>query len=115
MEQEYFIIDKETNKPLGMPKYDNNKQGQYYCSIGASNSFGRFIAEEHLHACLYSRLNISGINAEVAPGQWEFQIGPCCGIDEGDEMWIARYLLIRIAEKHNLNICFEPKPYMIIE
>ena len=85
-------------------------QGQYYCSVGGNNSFGRVIAEEHLDACIYAGIKISGINAEVAPGQWEFQIGPCVGIEEGDHLWVARYLLQRVAEKYNAFINFEPKP-----
>lgn len=108
IEQEYFIIDPKTNLPLG---FDNSKkQGQFYCSAGAENAFGRKIAEEHLQACLIAGIKISGINAEVAPGQWEFQIGPCEGIESGDHLWVARYLLVRIAEKHGLTIDFEPKP-----
>jgi glutamine synthetase len=91
LEQEYFLINKETNKPLGFPKNgDPEPQGQYYCSAGANNAFGRDIAEEHLWACINAGINISGINAEVAPGQWEFQIGPCVGIEEGDHLWTAR-------------------------
>tara|TARA_B100001057_G_scaffold432999_1_gene461586 strand:+ start:414 stop:1439 length:1026 start_codon:yes stop_codon:yes gene_type:complete len=109
LEQEYFIIDPNSNKPLG---YNNKSaaQGNYYCGLGSNNIFGRTIAEEHLRACLYSNLQISGINAEVAPGQWEYQIGPCVGIDAGDQMLLSRYLLERIAETHNYLISFHPKP-----
>lgn len=108
MEQEYFIIDPITNKPLG---YDENKtQGQYYCSVGVENAFGRKIAEEHLLECINYGVKISGINAEVAPGQWEYQIGPCEGIEMGDNLWIARYLLQKIAETHNVIINIDPKP-----
>jgi len=59
---------------------------------------------------LYAGIKIAGINAEVAPGQWEFQIGPCIGIEEGDHMWMARYLLERISEKHGVVISYAPKP-----
>ena len=108
IEQEYFIIDPNTNKPLG---YDENKtQGQYYCSVGTENAFGRKIAEEHLLECINYGITISGINAEVAPGQWEYQIGPCEGIEAGDNLWMARYLLQKIAEKHNVIINIDPKP-----
>ena len=108
IEQEYFIIDPITNKPLG---YDENKtQGQYYCSVGTENAFGRKIAEEHLLECINYGVTISGINAEVAPGQWEYQIGPCEGIESGDNLWIARYLLQKVAETHNVIINIEPKP-----
>ena len=111
LEQEYFLISPETEKPLGFPKNGlPNPQGQYYCSAGADNAYGRDVAEEHLQACLFAGIKISGINAEVAPGQWEFQIGPCIGIEEGDHLWMARYLLQRVAEKHNVIVDLEPKP-----
>ena len=96
------------NKIMG---YEENKtQGQFYCSVGSENAFGRDLAEQHLRACITAGIKISGINAEVAPGQWEFQIGPCVGIEEGDHLWMARYLLVLLAEKHNVTIDFEPKP-----
>lgn len=108
IEQEYFLIDPKTNKPLG---YDETKtQGQYYCSVGSANAFGRKFAEEHMSTCVNYGITISGINAEVAPGQWEYQVGPCAGIDAGDEMWISRYLLHKIGEKHNLIVTLDPKP-----
>jgi glutamine synthetase len=111
LEQEYFLFDVDTGRPLGFPAdKDPNPQGQYYCSAGAENSFGRDVAEDHLLACIDAGIKISGINAEVAPGQWEFQIGPCVGIEEGDHLWMARYILQRVAEKHNVIVNFEPKP-----
>ena len=108
LEQEYFIIDPKTKEPLGYNK--NDTQGQFYCSAGAENSFGRIVSEEHLNACIYAGIQISGTNAEVAPGQWEYQIGPCTGIDQGDQLWVSRYLLIRIAEKYGVSIDITPKP-----
>ena len=113
LEQEYFFIDPKTLLPIGFPSDPNdtkNKQGQYYCSAGFENNFGRDIAEEHLKACIQAGIKIAGINSEVAPGQWEFQIGPCIGIEEGDHLWMARYLLHRIGEKHKVIINFHPKP-----
>jgi len=113
LEQEYFLIDRKTKRPLGFPSNPEEfpqQQGQYYCSVGSNNAFGRQIVESHLEACLQAGVKISGINAEVAPGQWEFQVGPCEGIESGDHLWIARYLLLKIAEIHNLDIDFEPKP-----
>ena len=66
--------------------------------------------EEHLENCIKAGIQISGINAEVAPGQWEYQVGPCVGIDAADQLWISRYILIRTAEKHNVSIDFRAKP-----
>lgn len=111
IEQEFFIIDSNSKKVLGFQNENSpKKQGQYYCSVGADNAFGRKLLEEHLEHCIRARLQISGINAEVAPGQWEYQIGPCVGINSGDQLWISRYILMRIAEKYNYSINFHPKP-----
>ena len=108
LEQEYFLIDPNTNKPLGFDSCKN--QGQYYCSIGCGNAYGRPIAEEHMKLCIKTGIKISGMNAEVAPGQWEFQIGPCEGIEAGDHLWMARYLLQKVAEKNNTIVNIDPKP-----
>ncbi len=108
LEQEYFLMDSKTNLPLGFS--EDKTQGQFYCSTGADNAFGRNVAEKHLYACIHAGIKISGINAEVAPGQWEFQIGPCVGIEEGDHLWMARYLLQRVAEQHGVIVNLEPKP-----
>jgi len=108
LEQEYFLINPHTNLPLGFN--ENDKQGQFYCGVGSENIFGRHIVEDHLSKCLESGVKLSGINAEVAPGQWEFQVGPCTGIDAGDHLLMARYILLRIGEIHNVNVNFEPKP-----
>jgi glutamine synthetase len=110
-EQEYFLWDPETNKPLGFPAGGYpGPQGPYYCSVGAKNAFGRDIVEEHLDACLDAGLNVEGINAEVAAGQWEFQIFAKGAKEAGDQMWIGRYLLERIGEKYGVAINWHCKP-----
>lgn len=73
-------------------------------------AFGRELVEQHLEHCLYAGLNVSGINAEVMPGQWEYQVGPCVGIDSGDMLWMSRYILQRVGEQHGVVISFLPKP-----
>ena len=110
IEQEYFMYNAITNKPFGFDETD--KQGRFYCSIGYKKNFGRELAEEHLKLCLAAGIKISGINAEVAPGQWEFQIGICEGIDAGDHLWVARYILNRLSEKHGICINYHPKPLL---
>ncbi len=70
---------------------------------------GRDIVEAHYRACLYAGINHSGINAEVMPSQWEFQVGPCEGIEMGDHLTMARYLLYRIAEEWGVNVSMHPK------
>ena len=108
-EQEYFLWDPETNLPLGFPK-DQTPQGQFYCSVGAKNNFGREIIEDHLNQCLDAGLNVEGINAEVAAGQWEYQLFSKGAKNAGDEMWISRYLAERNAEKYGIAIEWHPKP-----
>ena len=100
-EQEYFLWDPETNLPLGFPK-DQTPQGQFYCSVGGKNAFGRDIMDEHLDICLEAGINVEGTNAEVAAGQWEFQTFAKGAKQAGDEMWVARYLLERTAENLSL-------------
>jgi len=85
-------------------------QGPYYCSIGTENAFGRAVCEAHYKACLYAGINISGINGEVMPGQWEYQVGPCVGIASGDQLLVSRYLLIRVCEQYGVVVSFDPKP-----
>jgi glutamine synthetase len=113
-EQEYILLKHEStsNKsPLGFPKGGfPMPQGQYYCSVGATNSIGRYVAEAHMRCCLYAGLKISGINAEVFPGQWEFQIGPVEGLNGCDQFWVSRYMLQRICEEFGVDVTFEPKP-----
>ena len=108
-EQEYFLWDPETNLPLGFPR-DQTPQGQFYCSVGGKNAFGRDIIEEHLDQCLDAGLNVEGINAEVAAGQWEYQIFAKGAKDAGDQIWVSRYLAERNAEKYGLTIDWHPKP-----
>ena len=108
-EQEYTLMDG--TRPLGFPEQGfPNPQGMYYCSVGNKNVAGREIVETHLDLCLEAGLNITGINAEVLLGQWEFQVLGQDPYSAGDDLWIARYLLHRVTEEYGVGLEFHPKP-----
>jgi glutamine synthetase len=109
-EQEYFIYNGEL--PLGHKKGLMKGQGEYYCGIGSDNVSGRNIVEHHLDVCLAAGLNVTGINAEVALGQWEFQVMGKGTYEACDQLIICRYLLQRLAETYEVSINYHPKPLM---
>ncbi len=109
IEQEYTFF--QGAKPLGWPESGfPAPQFGYYCGVGADEIAGRDIVEAHTEACIDAGISISGTNAEVMYGQWEFQIGPASPLDASDEFWIARWLLYRIAEDFDVSATLDPKP-----
>jgi glutamine synthetase len=110
IEQEYTMF--KGSRPLGFPENGGypGPQGPYYCGVGADDIYGRPLVEAHLEACLKAGLGISGINAEVMPGQWEFQVGPLSPLEVSDQLWVARWLLHRLGEDYGISITLDPKP-----
>jgi glutamine synthetase len=111
-EQEYVLWNIETHSPYGFPApgYYPAPQGPYYCSVGGEFIVGREIAEKHLNLCIEAGIGIEGINAEVMKGQWEYQIFAKGAKAAGDQIWVARYMLERVAEEFGIRINLDPKP-----
>ncbi len=105
--QQYYILDLE-GKPF--ENFDDPQKSQYTHYCGTRGVKGRTFAEAHLKACLFAGLEISGINAEVGPSQWQYKIGPVEGIEAADQLWIARYIMQRLAEQTGVTISYHPKP-----
>lgn len=110
-EQEYFLT--QNGVPLGFPSEGYPEpQGEYYCGVGFKNvsALGRQITEEHLWQCLHAGINHEGINAEVAKGQWEFQIFGKGSRKAADDVWVARFLLLRLCEEYGVDVDWHCKP-----
>jgi len=119
-EQEYTMFSHQ--RPLGWPIDPHGKrampppQGPYYCGVGADEAYGRALAERHLEMCMMAGLSVCGINAEVMPGQWEFQIGhrndelAADPLSASDELILARWLLFRLSEDYNITVTLDCKP-----
>jgi len=112
LEQEFTLFNMDERTPLGWPEggAPSRPQGPYYCSVGPENNFGRAITDSLYKACLYAGINISGVNGEVMPGQQEYQVGPCIGIDAGDQLMMSRYILQRVCEDFQVYCTLHPKP-----
>jgi len=109
IEQEYTFF--QGGRPLGFPPGGfPAPQGGYYCGVGDDEIHGRQIVEDHMDALITAGISLSGINAEVMPGQWEFQIGPLGPLEVADQLWVARWLLYRIAEDYGVTATLDPKP-----
>lgn len=109
LEQEYVFMDASAAPLHWLKRTPRPGNKIHYCGVGVRAAWGRNLADEHLKMCIAAGLKVAGMNGEVMPSQWEFQIGPCVGIDAGDQLWMARYLLLRVAEAHDVEVSFHPK------
>ena len=107
IEQEFFIC--KNGRSIYWLMQSPEAQGKYYCGVGGDCVIGREFIEKAFDNCLKAGLSMTGLNAEVAPGQWEFQV--CAkGIAAADQLMVMRYILNRTAEQYGWQINFEPKP-----
>lgn len=110
IEQEFFLT--KCGYPVGLQNVNGGRlpseQGDYYCGSG-ENAVGRNCIEHAFDNCINAGLSLTGLNAEVAPSQWEFQV---CdhGINVADQLYIMRYILNRTAEQYGWSVNFHPKP-----
>ena len=106
IEQEYTLF--RDGLPLGWPTdgLEPPPQGDYYCG----RNVGEEIAREHMDACISAGIKICGINSEVMLGQWEYQVGAANPIRISDDLWVARWLLEKIAYEHDVVVSLDPKP-----
>lgn len=117
IEQEYTLMSNaKVGEPSTLPYGFNQDgsepaaQGPYYCGAGTGLAIGRDVVEMHYAACVNAGVKIAGCNAEVMPGQWEFQVGPCRGLEMGDHLTVSRYIMLRVTEKLGVQVSFHPKP-----
>lgn len=115
-EQEYTLF--QNGRPCGWSeKGEPAPQGPYYCGVGSDRVFGRELVEVHAFACMQAGLAIYGTNAEVMPGQWEFQIGyrgvegeKADPLTMADHLWMGRWLLERLGEEYGIVVSLACKP-----
>ena len=109
IEQEYTLF--QDGLPLGWPvEGEPDPQGPYYCGVGSNKVFGRKVSEDHAYLCGLAGVAICGTNAEVMPGQWEYQIGPKDPMRVADDLWVSRWLLHRLTEEYDVIATLHPKP-----
>ena len=109
-EQEYTLLDSDYSPVAWNLGQKPTKQGDFYCGVGAFKVYYRELVEKHFQYCRTAGINMYGLNAEVMPGQWEFQTAPTTSLQAADDLWVARYILDRIFETEFTVVSYDPKP-----
>lgn len=108
-EQEYVFMKE--GRPLGWPQGGYPPpQGPFYCGVGSDEVFGRKLVETHMWECIDIGIELTGVNAEVMPGQWEYQVFGKDLLHACDSLWVSRYMLYRIGEAIDVSVTLFPKP-----
>lgn len=110
LEQEFFLFDMDTKQPVNWTKVKNTTQGEYYCGVNRSTYKETELMNSFFKLALSVGISMSGINQEVAPAQWEYQIGPLSPIECADQMYFAKYILFRLCQQYGMYAVFHPKP-----
>lgn len=114
IEQEYFFTGDDGFPLSYEPKHYNYKSIILFSKIGHPHALNigkeREFSNRHLMACIYAGVKIGGCTRENGPSQWEYQIGPCEGIDIGDHLHVSRFILHRLLENSGMNVNFKPVP-----
>lgn len=92
-----FLMGETPGVPI------NNSPG---LSEKAAARLGREVSELHMHACLSAGLSYSGSHAS-STHQYGYKIGPCLGLDMGDQLALSRFLLHRIAQHSAAGIHYD--------
>ncbi|KAJ2947014.1 hypothetical protein O0L34_g16358 [Tuta absoluta] len=106
-----FMLQTTDGHPLGWPAGGfPAPPGPYYCAVGANKIVARDLMEAFYRSCLFAGVKVNGIHAGTSPAQWCFQVGPSPGIKSADDLWMARYILSRLAEEYGVIASLEPQP-----
>ncbi|KAJ8737549.1 hypothetical protein PYW08_000144 [Mythimna loreyi] len=112
IEQEYYFLTTGDGRPLGWPEGGfPQTSDRYYCGIGIDKMLAREIVNAHYRCCLYAGIPLHGVNAEIGPSQWEYQVGPSVGLDAGDDVWMARFIMDMLAADFGVQVTLDPKPF----
>ncbi|CAL9701243.1 unnamed protein product [Knipowitschia caucasica] len=107
--KQQYLLQTLEGQPFGWDSADSPIKG-VSSTVGLNNTFGRQVSLSHCNACLYAGVRITETTAGSIPAQWEFQVGPCAGVDLGDQVWMSRYILHRVCEDFGVVPSFRPKP-----